>query len=95
MVVHPTNTERSLTSRRQFASIYHHWGGLPATLAALDGFQTVRADDPNVGAMFAKLDRLDAAVGSAAGLVAAMTACQFTAGDEPHQFAPARRIVED
>ena len=60
-------------------SVYHHWGGLPATLAALDGFQTVRADDPNVAAMFSKLDRLDAAVGSAAGLVAAMTACQFTA----------------
>ena len=59
-------------------SQYSQWGGLPATLAALDDFDKARSEDSEIAAMFAKLDRLESAPRTAAGLVEAMTACEFS-----------------
>lgn len=67
---------------------YAHWGGYPAAVAALDGFETTRANDPKVAAMFAKLDALDAAPRTADGLVDALTACRFEPQELSHINSP-------
>ena len=57
------------------SSSYIHWGGYPATLAALDGFTELRSTDPSIAAMFDKLDMLDRAPQD--GVVDAMIQCGF------------------
>jgi len=44
---------------------YAHWGGLPATVAALEGFEEARHKDPAVAAMLDRLDILDHAARTA------------------------------
>ena len=61
------------------SSSYSHWGGYPATLAALDGFTDLRGTDLSIAAMFDKLDMLDRA--SQDGVVDAMIQCGFKPSD--------------
>ena len=57
---------------------YEPWGGFPAAVAALHDFDTTRSTDPDLATLFDKLDQLEAAPRTPAGLAAAMIACDFT-----------------
>lgn len=58
-------------------SLYAHWGGYPAAVSVLDGFQDVRQNDPVLAGMLAKLDALDRA--SRDDVVQTMLDCRFDA----------------
>ena len=60
---------------------YEQWGGLPATLAALEGFDTVRATDAWLRGVFAKLDQLNQVQRTPDALVSLMSACNFEPED--------------
>jgi len=68
---------------------YHHWGGYPATVAALDGFEAARQSDPKLGSMFDKLDQLDRS--SRSDLFDVMEACRF----EPEEVSRINSPVLD
>jgi len=57
---------------------YEHWGGYPGAASVLEGFDAVRATDPQVQSLFTKLDKLDAAPRTLDGLTHAMVANCFT-----------------
>jgi len=59
-------------------SKYARWGGLAATLGALDDIVTARQEDARIGDLLDKLDLLDAAEHSYDGLVNAVRTCAFT-----------------
>ena len=68
---------------------YHQWGGYPATVAALDGFEAARQSDPKLGSMFDKLDQLDRS--SRSELFDVMEACRF----EPEEVSRINSPVLD
>ena len=73
MNVNAMETEDALSSLP-----YAHWGGLPATTAALDGFEEARTKDERISSIFSRLDLLDSAPRTVTDLCAAMAACNFT-----------------
>jgi len=60
---------------------YHVWGGLPATVAALEDFESSRSTDSWIASIFDKLDALASGIVCANTLHAEMTKAEFTLED--------------
>ena len=77
-----------MDTKEAVPSPYAHWGGLPATVAALDDCEQARAQDEQLSALFAKLDLLENAPRTVTGLCDAMAACNFSKEEQDRINSP-------
>ena len=60
------------------AQRYDMWGGFAAAVASADDFLTARQADPNLQALFDKLDRLDSQLVGVDSVIPALSDAQFS-----------------